>query len=72
MGNLAENLVRNCCGEILWEILVGKTCGKILQEIFWEIVVGKYCWNILQEMLQEIVAGKTCGKLLWGTLVGKS
>ena len=51
---LQENLVGNCCGKILWEIL----CGKILQEI----LAGKPCGKFLWEILQEIFAGKSYGK----------
>ena len=50
------------CRKILWEIVVGNCCGKILQENF----VGKSCGKFLW----EIVVGNCCGKILWENLVG--
>ena len=55
------------CGKflrkILWEILAGNSCGKIIVgnscgKILWEILVGKSCGKILQEILVGNVAGK--------------
>ena len=51
------------CGKILWEIVVGNCCGKILRENF----AGKSC----RKFLWEIVVGNCCGKILWENLVGK-
>ena len=40
-------------GKILWDILVGKSCGKFLSEN----LAGKSC----RKFLQEILAGNSCG-----------
>ena len=32
--------IRIQLGKILWKNLVGKSCGKLLQENLWEILVG--------------------------------
>ena len=50
-----ENLVGKSCGKFLQEILVEKSCRKILWEMLWENLVGNSCGKLLQEMLQEIL-----------------
>ena len=67
---LQENLVGNSLGEILWEILPGKSCVKILVG---KSYAGKSCQEILenlQEILHfylrkilQILVGNPCGKL---------
>ena len=39
--------------KMLWEILAGKSCDKLLRE------------NLVAKFLQEILAEKCCGKFLW-------
>ena len=56
-GSSLENLAGKSCGKILWEIVVGKSCRKLLRKILQEIL-----WEILQENLAGNPAGKSCGK----------
>ena len=44
---LWENLVGKSCGKLLWENLVGNSCGKFL----WENLAGNSCGKFLQEIL---------------------
>ena len=46
------------CGKILWEKLVGKSCGKSC--------AGKSCGKILWEIL---LVGKSCGKSCSGKIL---
>ena len=50
------------CRKILWEIVVGNCCGKILRE--------KFCGKILREIV--VRKSCSCGNILWEILVGKS
>ena len=80
-----ENFVGNCSGKILWQILVGNSCGKRRGKIqfkkesdwwkfsIWNRVMGSQPISIqLRKILREIVAGKSCGKLLREIVAGKS
>ena len=42
-----------------WEILAGKSCGKIYREI----LAGNYCGKILWEILAGNAAGNAVGNL---------
>ena len=48
--------------KILWEIVVGKSCGKLLRENLVGNLVCNCCGKILREILWEILAGKSCRK----------
>ena len=48
--NLAGNLVGKSCGKILWEIVGGKSCRKLLGKNFAGNCWGKILWEILWEI----------------------
>ena len=50
--------IRMKLGKILWENLVGKSCGKSCGKFLQEILAGKSCGKFLQENL----AGKGGGE----------
>ena len=59
---LQENLVGNCCGKMLPEILAGK--------LMRENLAGKCSGKFLRENVVQNSCGKSCGKLLRENLVG--
>ena len=61
--------------KILWEILAGKSCGKILRENLARKSCGKSLWenlagNSCRKILRDNLMGKSCGKILWENLDG--
>ena len=61
---LWDTLVGNSCGTLLWDTLVGHSFGTLL----WDTLVGHSCRTLLWDTL----VGHSCGTLLWDTLVGHS
>ena len=78
---LQENLTEKSCGKILWEILVGKSCGTGWRgksqfkkgSDWWKFSIWNRVMGIqLEKIMQENLAGKSCRKFLWENLVGNS
>ena len=83
--NLQANLAGNCCGKILWQILVGNSCGKRRGKIqfkkesdwwkfsIWNRVMGSQPISIqLRKILRENLAENFCEILLQEILAGNS
>ena len=63
------------CRKLLWDTLVGHSCGTLCGTLLWDTLVGHSCRTLLWDTLScgtLSLVGHSCRTLLWDTLVGRS